>query len=698
MSASGSACASCGLNAYQPSPAAPCQPCIGVDGLRCAGSGLAEVESGFFAFSVWDESAKGPRIRTSPCPDGFCSGGFVQQDLDSGGSNGTDSSSASAMLRSSDSGASSALIPSAITRFDQCTFPRLAAESNLLCGECVAGHIPWSNKCVRCDRADGGMLTLLLVLSLLLVAFLLRSALGSSSAGHSVVVLYFVQTAMLEVGGATRLLGWLNIALFSPNSTGACVAPLSPYQQTQVQIVMPLFLFVELMVVAGLHYLAFRRWSVQAQAEGRRAAAHAHAPAKDISLASLATRLRSSALGFVVSFSPDLYISASLSLLLFTYTQVAAACLSYLSCVDVGGVSVVFSQPSMRCASPDYRRTLVLVIIALAVYVAGFPLAVLLFLWRRSDLVRDSHALVAARAKAKAAAAVAASEPSADSEDGVDVGSVADLDVLGSESDSAAASSSSSSSPFSSSSAASAAAAAHFLRRYSPLFSMYSPSAWFWQVFVLVRRTVFAAVSVTLVRSSNEKNLAFSLAHLASLLVQLHFRPFQSAFFNAAEVAFHVLLIVLSMTLTAYLPPISRGAELFLFLLIVPPLAVYGVAAVARTYFNVRVARAQAFADKLAAQQRAEEAHWAAAALPSKSAAIQIELSDMRGPSSAAARSPPIASPSAALGVGTNGDGPGSAPLPPLTAAAPWHSSPHASVDEDYSVAADSASSSSHAL
>ena len=38
----------------------------------------------------------------------------------------------------------------------------------------------------------------------------------------------------------------------------------------------------------------------------------------------------------------------------------------------------------------EYRTTLVLVILALAVYVAGFPLAVVLFLWRRSNLVRSS--------------------------------------------------------------------------------------------------------------------------------------------------------------------------------------------------------------------------------------------------------------------------------------------------------------------
>ena len=173
MSAAGGDCASCGLNAYQPAPAAACQPCTGVAGLQCAGSGLAAVQPGFFAFSVWDEAAGGPRLRTHPCPDGFCAGGFVQQQRAAEGQEVNATSSVSTRRESG-----SVVLPSAISRFDQCAHPRLAAEHNLLCGQCVAGHIPWGGKCVRCEQSDGGMLALLLVLSLLLVAFFLRAALG----------------------------------------------------------------------------------------------------------------------------------------------------------------------------------------------------------------------------------------------------------------------------------------------------------------------------------------------------------------------------------------------------------------------------------------------------------------------------------------------------------------------------------------
>jgi hypothetical protein len=307
----------------------------------------------------------------------------------------------------------------------------------------------------------------------------------------------------------------------------------------------------------------------------------------------------------------------------------------------------------MRCASAEYRRTLVLVAVALAVYVAGFPLAVLLFLWRRSDLVRESHGLIAARARAKAAAAAAAGRNSnsagaqnsessagavnpagADPDEGVDVGSI---------SDSAAEDGGCGSAVFSPPSAA----AAHFLRRYSPLFSMYAPDAWFWQVFVLVRRTVFVAVSVTLVQSEAQKNLAFSLAHLGSLLLQMQFRPFQSSFYNGAEFAFHILLIILSMTLSVYLSPRSDGPQLVLFLLVVPPLCVYVLAAVTRRYFGVRAVRARIFAAKLAEQLHAEKRESARSSL----AGVSVELSDACVHSSAGAN----ASPSFALAAAQSG-------------------------------------------
>jgi len=185
---------------------------------------------------------------------------------------------------------------------------------------------------------------------------------------------------------------------------------------------------------------------------------------------------------------------------------------------------------------------------------------------------------------------------------------------------------------------------------------MYSPSAWFWQVFVLVRRTVFVAVSVTLVRSTGDRNLAFSLSHLASLLVQLQFRPFQASFFNHAEAAFHVLLIVLSMTLSAKLPPLASGTEIFIFLLVVPPLGLYLLAAIASQYFGARADRAKVLAAKIDEQRRAEEEQWAA---PSSNAAVDVELSAVPTPpptSPLALRPAPLSPSASAHGGVDRGD------------------------------------------
>src|SRR5205085_2832982 len=109
------------------------------------------------------------------------------------------------------------------------------------------------------------------------------------------------------------------------------------------------------------------------------------------------------------------------------------------------------------------------------------------------------------------------------------------------------------------------------LSRYSPLFSMYSERAWFWQVVVLVRRTIFVAISVSLVRTPAIKFLAFFLAHFVSLLLQVNFRPFSVEFFNQAEVQSHYLLLVLSVLLIAFLPPLTTAVSVILFILVVPP-------------------------------------------------------------------------------------------------------------------------------
>ena len=548
----GSNCGPCPPSTYQPLPGFPCSSCLAkhMQGVSCVSAdSLATVLPGYFAYSSLDDDGQ-PTIATVQCPDGFCDGAPLQL-------NWTERDSAT-------------MPAGPVSRFDQCAYPRLAAPDNLLCGRCVEGYVPWGQNCARCEGTNVGMMFGLLVLSLVVIALLIRASVIASSAGHAVVVIYFVQTAMLELGGSSELLSWLGVAIFSANSISTCLMKMTPYQQTQAQIVMPLLLEVELLFVGLLHYIAWRKLGAQARAV-----------VKGPEAKGVVARLKRLVWKFISLFSVDVYISATLSLLLFTYTQVAIASVSYLNCVEVAGQRVVFSQPAMQCGSAEYQRTLVLVILALIVYIAGFPVGVLVFLWRRSADVRECHALIAANGVIvgdtgfrKDSAAATAGEDSLgfDARDSISRGGgLASFSTA----DFAAPSPSAAKSQR-------VQDILRFLRRYGPIFSMYSSSAWVWQVFVLARRVAFVAVSVALARNAAERAFAFTLGHLLSLLIQVHVSPFRTPFFNRAELSSHVLLIMISLVLLLRVPPLSSTTNFFLFCLVVPPLGLYALIASGR--------------------------------------------------------------------------------------------------------------------
>ena len=547
VSTAGSQCAPCGPNTYQPTPSAACVACSSVSGLLCAGDGIAQVQDGYFALAV--DTAGGSQIETYQCPSAFCTSAVVQQPALNGSA-----------------------VVSAVSSFGQCAFPRLASPRNLLCGECAAGYHNWGSRCVECDAPNGGLVFLVFLLSLILIGWLLRSALGSSSAGHAVVVLYFVQTVMLELGTINRLLSWLNFTLFSPNTTSDCVAPLSPYQQTQAQILMPLFLECELLLVGICHWLASRRW-------GAVAASEASSPMVASAGSPLTVRLRRGILRFISLFSVDIYVAATISLLLFAYTQVCAACVNYLQCTDVGGIEVVFSQPAMYCDSAEYKKTHALVIAALVLYIAGLPLSIAIFLTVRKKDLADAYLLMDTRANARARAIEEAAVS------GVPVAPSLHVSLVDSPT-------------------------SRFVCRYSPLFAMYSSSAWFWQAFVVCRRVCFVAVSVLLVREPQQKYFAFSLAHILSMLIQIVVQPFRLGVFNQAEFVSHILLIMISITLTANpgSQHQSTGPEVFIFLLVVPPLILYALWAIRVQLATANQARADLWAKRMNEQTQAEEA------------------------------------------------------------------------------------------
>ena len=261
-----------------------------------------------------------------------------------------------------------------------CLFPRVNSPSNVLCGSCEEGYIPWNDKCVRCRGTNGPLLFGALLLSLALVLFLLRSSGGgSSSAGGVAVLLYFVQTASLEVGSSSRYLAWLQVFNFGTESSAECIAPWSTYQQLVVSLCMPLLLLGELLAVALAHRALhgyFRAHPVDradTDEQGPNAAAGAsEKPCTQVRpVLSLAARARRMLSSLVSEFSWRRYVAACMSVLLFSYTQVTVACVSYLYCVEVGAQRVLFTAPTVDCDSREYRRHLARVTVRRALTTAA---------------------------------------------------------------------------------------------------------------------------------------------------------------------------------------------------------------------------------------------------------------------------------------------------------------------------------------
>ncbi len=330
-------------------------------GLECSG-GLAFVKPGYWAYlSDTVQTTDGTRLyQTAACPAGFCPGAPLQARVDTDFGNTT----------TSDTQAMKSL----------CAFPRVNSASNLFCASCVEGYLPWGDACVPCTRFNGALFFGGLVLSFMIVGFLLHSS-GSSSAGLIMVLLYFVQTASLEMGPVAKFLSWLQISLLSTDSSSACLAPLSPYGQTLFSLMMPVILIAELAVIACVHR-ALRKYAGPLASED--------APGADASWWKLLLAAGSRA---IRTFSPDRYIAGAMSVLLFCYTQVAVTSIKYLYCVDVGPSRVLFASPTVDCRSAEYRAYLVPVFLAIIVYVIGFPLAILIKLGRsKADILYAASA------------------------------------------------------------------------------------------------------------------------------------------------------------------------------------------------------------------------------------------------------------------------------------------------------------------
>jgi hypothetical protein len=506
----GGECEVCRVNSYTPVEGHDCISCLedGMEGLICSG-GLASVKAGYWAYEVplVDDPAAASssggvmKYQTSVCPYGYCPGSPLQQVTTSSG-NASSNSSSSLMVQ-------------------LCAPPRLNSRSNFFCGACEDGYLPWGSSCVSCASVNVGLAFGYLVLSFTLVVFFLLT--GSSSAGAISVLLYFLQTAALEVGPVAQWLSWMQLVNFNANSTSACLAPWTPYQQMLFALLVPIILCAELAIIAGLHFLVYtcinqgrQKQQQEPSASGVDGSSGTTAPPSPPSASSVPLLSRAGQLLYqrASQFSLHGYIACALSLLLFCYTQVATTSLGYLYCVDAGPQRrVLFNAPTVDCESAEYRAYLVPAVVAIVLYVAAFPIVIVSVLWRHKD-------------------------------------------SLFLQSDSAIQSTS--------------LTIRNALVRWSPLYRAYHPRAWFWTPLTLIRRVGFVLTSVWLVRSPAVRFMAFTFLNFASLLIHQMARPYEQRRLNQMEVATQALLVCISALLTGYQPPYTPAVQALIFLLIIP--------------------------------------------------------------------------------------------------------------------------------
>jgi len=607
----GGVCSVCPIHSYTPHAGSGCISCQqpGMRGLQCSG-GLASVSVGWWA-SLQPPDSNGLQLYgTTPCPEGFCPGSTLQ------------------IAPDANSTSDPTPTPSPLS-IKYCISPRLNSADNIMCGQCEDGYIPWGDGCSHCPGVNAPLLTGGIFLSFCLVLFLLRSS-GGKSAGAVGIVVFFVQTAALEIGPVIGFLQWLTAVNFDSTSTPNCIAPLTVPQQALATLAIPIILMAELALIAAVHFAVHRRYKrlvplpdhdgeqqggwesrgVNGNEAGDRQVPAAPSTTFPRSLplslsdpgafTSSSTRARARArLDLVVremtrSFHPHRYLAAGISILLFTYTSVCVTCMKYLHCVHVDSdVRVLFANPSVHCDNAEYQQALIGVVMALIIYVAAFPIVLFIGLFR---LVQQQKKKMKPVARVGGAASIA--QPVENHKEGAASSSTVDTFALGpppsskvrmnhkssallSESDIDAHSMSSNYVPMpdsalpssnSETSLASSSPSAYF-SILTPIHTMYSLRAWYWGIWVLVRRLVLVLISVLLaqVSDSSSRFMAFTFVHFVSLLMHLVAQPYTQLGLNRLETGSYALLVSISLLLTGEQPPYDVLTQIFLLLLIVPP-------------------------------------------------------------------------------------------------------------------------------
>ena len=114
-----------------------------------------------------------------------------------------------------------------------------------------------------------------------------------------------------------------------------------------------------------------------------------------------------------------------------------------------------------------------------------------------------------------------------------------------------------------------------FELRWGALYLSHTRSAWYWTATLLIRRLALAIISSLLLSSTALRCALFTAVLMSSGVAHSLARPFEDLAIHHAESVSYLLLLAISLVLTASSPPYSTAAEALLFLLTVPSAAVF---------------------------------------------------------------------------------------------------------------------------
>jgi hypothetical protein len=260
-----------------------------------------------------------------------------------------------------------------------CSTNRDPSPSNYLCGNCLNGYVQWRDGCVECSYIKVGILFVVLIVSFIYVWILYH--LSQKTRADAKILIYFIQTALYQLGPANNYLSWLGFVNFDlfQTSGSSCIGPLSAYQNMSLSATFPLLALFELILLLIIHWL-WRRFKYSRSIQYKICS---HRILKILGL----TSIDKNKLKVDVGFPFHKYSRTAITILIVGYLQIASVCINYFNCVSVAGQRVLFTSPSIMCASSTYNKWLPLVLVLLMGEVCMFPLLLLYFLIKNRKLI-----------------------------------------------------------------------------------------------------------------------------------------------------------------------------------------------------------------------------------------------------------------------------------------------------------------------